>query len=151
MRITYSWFVLSMKHASVKNSSLTSPPLLPIFFFAQLFEGKRHKTGPTSYMPELWDLLTCPFLHLQLGLTKTGLFHPIYNWWRGPVNLPLKFIPSWWLNHPIWKICASQIGSFPWTLGWQFSQPTGGSSPYLATVGTKRGFLNHQPVTPAVG
>ena len=27
--------------------------------------------------------------------------------------------PIWWLNQPVWKICASQIGSFPPFSGWK--------------------------------
>ena len=34
-------------------------------------------------------------------------------------KLGKKYSTSWWLNQPIWKICASQIGSFP-----QFSGST---------------------------
>ena len=28
-------------------------------------------------------------------------------------------LSSWWLNQPIWKICASQIGSLPQGSGWK--------------------------------
>ena len=31
----------------------------------------------------------------------------------------LKYISSWWLNQPLWKIFASQIGSFPQGSGWK--------------------------------
>ena len=31
-----------------------------------------------------------------------------------------KWIIRWWLNQPIWKICDSQIGSFPRGSGWKF-------------------------------
>ena len=35
------------------------------------------------------------------------------------VSAILGRIPlPWWLNQPIWKICASQIASFPQKLGW---------------------------------
>ena len=41
---------------------------------------EKRTSGPYQLYAELWDLLYLPFLHLQLGLTKTGLFHPIHNW-----------------------------------------------------------------------
>ena len=37
-------------------------------------------------------------------------------------TLCLNAFPSWWLNQPpIWKICASQIGTFPQGSGWKFT------------------------------
>ena len=136
-------------HPWTKPLSKTTlwPALLPIFSLANYLKEKGTKWA-LPVISRSYGVPISASIHLQLAVTKPGLFHPIYNWWRGPVNLPLKFIHSWWLNHPIWKICASQIGSFPWTLGWQFSQPTGGLSHYLQGFiqpwWAGWGFLNHQ-------
>ena len=49
--------------------------------------------------------------------TATVLMTPSYpvilrilGFWTAPWG---QYSTSWWLNQPIWKICASQIGSFP--------------------------------------
>ena len=48
-----------------------------------------------------------------------------FGWWHHFCLFPfvtLKF-SSWWLNQPpIWKICASEIGSFPQGSGWKFQK-----------------------------
>ncbi len=50
------------------------------------------------------------------GILGGGGFRPIYvqisTSWCFVATITSK-ISSWWLNQPIWKICASQIGSFP--------------------------------------
>ena len=33
-----------------------------------------------------------------------------------------EYFPAWWLNQPIWKICASQMGSFPQGSGWKYKK-----------------------------
>ena len=41
-------------------------------------------------------------------------------------EMTLKLLVAWWLNQPIWKICASEIGSFPQGLGqkWRIFETT---------------------------
>ena len=49
-----------------------------------------------------------------------------------------KNLSGWWLNQPIWKICASQIGSFPQGSGWKYKK-------YLKTPPRKKhSFISNQ-------
>ena len=36
--------------------------------------------------------------------------------------IPQKWVTSWRLNQPIWKICGRQIGSYPQSSGWTFKK-----------------------------
>ena len=50
-------------------------------------------------------------IYLKIGFSIIN--HPFWgipNFWKHPYHQ--QCYPSWW-SQPIWKICASQIGSFP--------------------------------------
>lgn len=72
-RIPDPCYFSSMNQTSVENNTLTSPP--PDFFFGQLFEGKRHKMGPTSYKPELWGPYKCLYTSAT-GCNETWVISP---------------------------------------------------------------------------
>ena len=123
----FSTFSTSTKHTSVKNNTLTSPPLPLILFYGHISEGKTHthpiRWAPTSYKWSYNPYISA-FINLELGFRKEVIsshFYLLKGPILGTVNLPLKFIPGWWSNHPFEK-CARQIGSFPQFLGWKFKK-----------------------------
>ena len=130
-QISYTFF-----HRSHPNTHFTLQSFHPPLYFVAMifvlfnvsmsfhschFVGVSNFPGFCFFKPK-WatkkDLPTFQYTGCLIGILIVIYYNPHITGWYNS----LYTRSSWWLNQPIWKICASQIGSFPQGSGWKFQK-----------------------------
>ena len=84
---------------------------------------------PTPIVIPMWRLcvIYSSFLVDNLPAAPTivtgrSLKVPVFFKWSLQEELFTTIIPSWWLNHPLQKICSSKWAHLPQVSGWKFQK-----------------------------
>ena len=59
---------------------------------------------------KVWTVVVVVDVSVVVVVVLVDVVDVVVDWASGWSNM---HFPSWWLNQPNWKICTSQIGSFP--------------------------------------